>query len=335
MRGHCSEEPVHPGVSIWRGCHLWEAEGEGRGRGREKKGERRGGGEERRVPPHPGPRLLRRTLAELALLRPRSQPQDSSFPVLGMLTGPWVREDTLLPPPPPHLGSSTHMWCCQLGESLCLSPVAAAQMTDWGPQQRGPPSHSGGQNSTLGALRGPQPPGGAGEDPSYHLRPSAAPCSWVCGCTPPPAASTATWSVSVWLYPAMHLHARTPVVLDSGTTLTQHGTVLTLFQLQRLHFHQSHTLTFPGTLFGCPVASKLGVCWTDILHRSQGGAPASSHAASYGPGTPEARGHHGKDMAPWAHESHCGAGKPSQAMGLGRVRRASLQAGPRGEPRGQ
>lgn len=40
-------------------------------------------------------------------------------------------------------------------------------------------------------------------------------------------------------------------------------------------------------------------------------------AASYGPGTPEARGHHGKDMAPWALESHCGVGKPSQAMGLG------------------
>jgi len=115
VRGHCSEEPVHPGVSIWRGCHLWEAEGEGRGRGKEKEGERRGGGrEEGRVLPHPGsagPGLLPRTLAELALLRPHSRPQDSSFPVLGMLTGPWVREDTLLPPPPPHSGSSSRMWC--------------------------------------------------------------------------------------------------------------------------------------------------------------------------------------------------------------------------------
>lgn len=208
-------------------------------------------------------------------------------------------------------------------------------MTNWGPQQRCPPSHSGGQNSTLRALLGPQPPRGTGEDPSYHLWPSAAPCSWICGCTPPPAASTAAWLASVWLCPATHLHARTPVVLDSGPTLTQHGAVLTLFQLQRPHFQQSHTFTFPGTLLGCPVASKLGLCWTDILHRSQGGAPASSHAPSSGPSTPEARGHCGKDMAPSPHESHCGAGKPSQAMGFGRVRRASLQAGPRKEPGGQ
>ena len=109
VRGHCSEEPVHPRVSIWRSCHLWEAEGEGRGRGRGKERERGGCGEEGRVLPHPGPGLLPRTPAELALLRPRSRPQDSSFPVLGMLTGPWVREDTLLSPPPLHSGSSSRM----------------------------------------------------------------------------------------------------------------------------------------------------------------------------------------------------------------------------------
>ncbi|XP_055275358.1 Fanconi anemia core complex-associated protein 20 isoform X2 [Moschus berezovskii] len=191
-------------------------------------------------------------------------------------------------------------------------------MTNWGPHQRGLPSHSGGQNSTLKVILGPQPPGGAGEDPSNHLWPSAAPCSWVCGCTPLPTASTAAWLVSVWLCPAMHLHARTLVVLDSGPTLTQQGTVLTLFQLQRFHFQQSHTLTFPGTLFGCPVASKLSLCRTDVLHRSRSGAPACSHASSSGPSTPEARGHRGKDMAPWPHESHWGAGEPSQASSASR-----------------
>ena len=56
-------------------------------------------------------------------------------------------------------------------------------------------------------------------------------------------------------------------MLDSGPTLTQHGTVCTLFQLQILHFLQSHTLTLPGTLFG-PVASRLGLCRTNVLHRS-------------------------------------------------------------------
>lgn len=35
----------------------------------------------------------------------------AASPVRGMLMGPWAREDTLLPLPPPLSGSSSRMWC--------------------------------------------------------------------------------------------------------------------------------------------------------------------------------------------------------------------------------
>lgn len=145
-----------------------------------------------------------------------------------------------------------------------------------GHSKRGPPSLRRPELHTRGVAGAPAP-WSAGEDPSYHLQ---AFCSSV--------------FLGLWLHPlsrCLHCYLVGLCVAVSSHASSCKDTScaglrdhpdparhrLNPIPAAKTPFPSEYTLTFPGTLFGCPVASKLGVCWTDILHRSQGGAPASSH----------------------------------------------------------